>query len=180
MGFKTQLQIGKIGETIIASWFKSRGYNVLPVYEKEISEGKGPTLFTFDNSNIICPDMLVFNNQKCFWIEAKHKTAFSWHRISKKWVTGIDLRHYFHYLEIAKKYSQWQVFLLFLHKDGIAKDTPGGMISPTGLFGGELIFLSSNENHRHTNHGRTGMVYWNVDTLMKYSDLDSVLKIKSV
>ena len=28
------------------------------------------------------------------------RTAFSWHRLSGRWVTGIDLRHYEHYQEI--------------------------------------------------------------------------------
>ena len=175
MGFKKQLHIGKIGESIIAEWLKHRGYNVLPVYEKEISEGKGPTLFTFDNKDIICPDIFVFNGETAFWVEAKHKSAFSWHRITKRWVTGIDLKHYYDYLEIANKYSSWPVFLLFLHRDGTAKDTPIGMISPTGLYGEDILILSGKENHRHENHGKTGMVYWAISSLNKYAHLEAMI-----
>jgi len=177
MGFKTQLEEGKIGESVIASWLKSRGYNVLPVYEKEISEFKGPTLFTFDDKDIICPDIFVFNNKKSFWVEAKHKTAFSWHRNTERWVTGIDLKHYSHYLEIANKYSRWPVFLLFLHREGVAKDTPIGMVSPTGLYGEDILFLEKHENHRHKNHGNSGMVYWNEETLKKYTELDNIIGV---
>jgi len=174
MSFSHQLQIGKVGESLIAKWFQCRGYNILPVYEKEISENKGPVLFSAEGENIICPDMLVFKKDKILWIEAKHKTAFTWHRISRKWVTGIDLNHYRHYQRVATNLSGWPVYLMFLHKMGTAKDTPDGLISPSGLFGEELLFLSQHENHRHMNWGKSGMVYWNSDTLKKYADLETI------
>ncbi len=167
MGFDQQLQAGKIGESYIANWFKNRGFNILPVYEKEISEGKGPTLFTAENKQIIATDMLIFKENKIFWIEAKHKTAFSWHRITGRWVTGIDIKHYTHYLELAKL-SKWPIWLIFLQKGGHAKDSPE--ISPSGLYGGELTYLSRNENHRHMNHGSSGMVYWSDSVLNRISN----------
>jgi len=111
------------------------------------------------------------------WIEAKHKTAFTWHRISKKWVTGIDLNHYRHYQRVATSLSGWPVYLMFLHKTGIAKDTPVGLISPSGLFGEELNFLSQHENHRHQNWGKHGMVYWSSEILKKYVDLETIIKL---
>lgn len=166
--FEYQLQVGKIGESYIAKWLQNKGCNILPVYEKEINEGKGPTLFKADRTTVICPDMLCFKNNSIFWVEAKHKTAFSWHRKTKRWVTGIDLNHYTSYLEVANNLIGWPVVLMFLHKDGTAKDTPEGMVSPTGLYGGDIRFLSKNENHRHSNWGRHGMVYWNINSLMKF------------
>lgn len=162
MSFEEQLRFGKIGESRIAHVLKGRGLHILPVYEKEISEGKGPVLFTADNRNLVLPDMLAFNDSKTIWIEAKHKTAFTWHRITGKWVTGIDLHHYRDYLEVLKL-SPWPVWLLFLHDGGQAKDSPAD--SPAGLFGGELGLLSRNEHHRHMNHGKHGMVYWGVPPL---------------
>lgn len=179
MGFKQQLAIGRIGESLIAKWLISKNYNVLPVYEKEISDNKGPTLFSSDSKQLICMDLFVFNKRgKAFWIEAKHKTAFSWHRNTDKWVTGIDLHHYKHYLKIADYCSPWPIYLMFLHKNGVAKDTPKDKISPSGLFGGELQFLRKNENHRHRNHGRSGMVYWGIDVLKKYCELDEMFNPK--
>ena len=171
MSFADKLAIGKIGESVIASWFLSRGYSVLPVYEKEVNEGKGPTLFCSDKTQLISPDMLVFNSAsgKVYWIEAKHKSAFTWHRNTRAWVTGIDLHHYTQYLEVAKR-TPWNVWLLFLHRSGIAKDTPDGMISPVGLFGGNIALLSRQEHHRYENHGRSGMVYW-AHTSLKKLDL---------
>lgn len=174
MTFEQQLNFGKIGESIIANWLKRKGYSVLPVYEKEIQEGKGPQVFTLQG-NLIAPDLLVFGNaiDKVWWIEAKHKSAFSWHRITRRWVTGIDLRHYEDYLRVAQ-ISPWPVWLLFLQRDGRAKDTPLGKNSPTGLYGGTLAYLQNNENHRHDNWGKSGMVYWSETTLTKIAELTKV------
>ncbi len=103
------------------------------------------------------------------WVEAKHKTAFSWHRLTERWVTGIDLRHYEHYLRVAMK-TPWPVWLLFLHEGGQAKDSPAE--SPAGLFGNELLFLSAHENHRSDKWGRSGMVYWAEASLKKLAGLE--------
>lgn len=171
MSFQEKLHEGKIGESYIAKWFQGKGYNVLPVYQIEIQENKGPTLFTSDNTQLICPDILVFKDKRVFWIEAKHKTAFSWHRLTKRWVTGIDIRHYEDYKRVATTLSGWPVYLMFLHKNGgVAKDTPSGMVSPTGLYGGEIMYLSENENHRHDNWGKSGMVYWSTEVLRKFDE----------
>ena len=177
--FDRQLQFGKIGEGYIASWLRERKrFNVLPVYEKEIKEGKGPVLFTVDD-NLIAPDLLCFRGPTVIgndvrWIEAKTKSAFTWHRITQQWVTGIDLKHYHDYLEVSKL-SPWPVWLLFLHLPGTAKDTPCGMDSPTGLFGNELGYLAEHENHRHDNWAN-GMVYWAYGTLAKLASLDDVME----
>lgn len=167
MSFEQKLTYGKAGESRIANYFKSKGYSVLPIYEKEMTEFKGPTLFGFDSSDIIAPDMLVFSESKCFWIEAKRKSAFSWHRNTGRWTTGIDMHHYENYLQIANKYSPWPVWLFFLHEDGTAKDTPQGKVSPTGLYAGELLNLRENENHRNERWGKHGMVYWAKESLKK-------------
>ena len=174
MGFEQQLKIGKIGESQIAQWLNGRGLHVLPVYEKEIAERKGPTLFSADGIQRICPDLLAFRDGKAYWIEAKHKEAFSWHRKTERFVTGIDIRHYEEYQEVQRVHPEWQIWLLFLHKKGIAKDTPPGMVSPSGLFGASLNYLVGSENHWHRNHGPSGMVYWSRKTLHYIADLEEV------
>jgi len=173
--FEQKLAFGKAGESLIANWLKRRGYSVLPVYEKEIGAGKGPQVFTA-NGDFIAPDLLIFGKDsvKVWWIEAKHKSAFTWHRITSRWVTGIDLKHYQNYLTV-QELSPWPVWLLFLQRDGQAKDTPPGMISPTGLYGRSLVYLRRHENHRHGNWGRGGMVYWADSVLIKIADLCQVL-----
>jgi len=161
--FKENLSRGKIGESRIAQYFKDKGYNVLPVYELETDTGKGPQLFT-PRKGLIAPDMLVFKMDKCFWIEAKHKTAFSWHRNTSRWVTGIDLRHYYDYCEVDDS-TPWPVWLMFWQRGGQAKDSPADY--PAGLFGNTLEYLRQHENHRHENWGKSGMVYWNINSLKR-------------
>jgi len=167
MSFSASLDYGKAGESAIARWLRGRGLSVLPVYEKIVHEGKGPQLFTPDKP-LIAPDLFVFGKGNAYWMEAKHKTAFSWHRITGRWVTGIDLRHYADYCEIDDS-TPWPVWLLFLHEGGQAKDSPPN--SPAGLFGETLSKLRLCENHRHENWGTSGMVYWARESLRHLAPL---------
>lgn len=167
MEFEARLQFGQAGESAIATWLRSRGSSVLPVYEKLLDTGKGPQVFG-PQGNLVAPDLLTWRGDKTCWIEAKHKSAFSWHRASRRWVTGIDLRHYEDYCRVADS-SPWHVWLLFMHRGGQAKDSPAE--SPSGLYGNDLAILRGCENHRHANWGKSGMVYWAEASLKKMADL---------
>lgn len=175
MSFAETLKTGKAGESLIARYFLRKGYNILPVYEKTDNDFKGPTITTPLAGALIAPDLLVFKADKVFWIEAKHKSAFTWHRISNQWVTGVDIHHYQQYLKVQEAQPSWDIWLFFLHREGTAKDTPSGMVSPTGLFANRLEYLHLHENHRHTNWGRHGMVYWSVNALKLIAPLGSIL-----
>ena len=157
MRFADKLEAGRgrAGETAIARWLIARGHSVLPVYEKIIEDGKGPQLFSA-SGGLVAPDLVAFKDGRVLWIEAKHKTAFTWWRIGQVFETGIDLRHYLDYLKVREK-SGCPVFLLFLHKGGQAKDSP---LSPDGLYGNDLSVLAAHESHRDPRWGRSGMVYW--------------------
>lgn len=169
VSFSERLQTGLLGEGEIARWFNDKGYAVLPAYEVEMNNGKGPRIFTAEGS-LISPDLLVFNSRKVFWIEAKTKSAFTWHRASQTWQTGIDRKHWSHYLQVAQR-TPWPVWILFLHRPGsIAKDTPEGMTSPCGLFGNTIEKLNANIHHEHENHGPSGMVYWTIGALRKLDE----------
>lgn len=173
MSFSQSLTFGKTAESAIARWLLSKGFSILPVYEKLGNEYKGPTLTT-PSGSLIATDMLVYRANNILWVEAKHKTAFSWHRITDRWVTGIDLCHYQDYLQIAKQ-SPWPVWLLFLHEGGQAKDSPAN--SPAGLFGNNIEILRVCENHRHTKWGNGGMVYWAVDSLKQLALLEEIERL---
>ena len=164
--FSEKLKEGKLGESQIANWLKKRGHNILPVYEIEKGQYAGPAVYTSEGESVIAPDMLIFGKGKTVWIEAKHKDAFTLHRITGNMVTGIDLHHYREYQKI-KQISEWPVWLMFLHRGGQAKDSPP---SNSGLYCGELGYLGEHENHRHDNWGKTGMVYWAESTFKKLSD----------
>jgi len=167
--FDSKLEWGQLGEGEIAKWLRARGWSILPVYEKEIHNGKGPRLFLPKSAQLVAPDMLAFKANGALWIEAKTKTVFSWHRVTQKWVTGIDLHHYQQYLQVADV-SPWPVWLLFLHKESSEPSRQEPWPCPTGLYGGLISNLAKSENHRHENWGKTGMVYWAEQTLKKIAD----------
>lgn len=152
-------RFGKVAESAIAQYLMRRGRAILPVYEKLIDEGKGPQLFTAEGS-FVAPDLCAIGNGKIIWAEVKHKTAFTWHRITGRWTTGIDLRHYSDYQRVAEK-TRLPVWIFFLHEGGAAKDSPPD--SPSGLFGNELGILTQRENHRSDRWGKSGMVYWAIE-----------------
>jgi len=170
--FAKQLQFGKAAEQDIALWLRGRGSSLIPVYEKIIEEGKGPQVFLPEDS-LIAPDFLEWRNGKVRWIEAKHKTAFSWHRLTNRWVTGIDLHHYLDYLRVSEL-TPWPVWILFLQRGGAAKDSPSE--SPVGLFGNDIAYLRSHENHRSMRHGKGGMVYWAIDSLRFIAPINEVTR----
>lgn len=146
---------------------------MLPVYEIIKSQGKGPQLY-MPNTELIAPDLFVFRGTNAWWMEAKHKTAFTWHRNTGRWVTGIDMRHYTDYCKV-NDLTPWDVWLVFLHEGGQAKDSPAN--SPAGLFGNTLKFLREHENHRSGNWGKGGMVYWALASLQKMAELEEVLPV---
>ena len=171
-------EVGLAGESLIAKWLMVSGWQILPIYEKIIGDYKGPTLYTI-GKRIIAPDLLCFNSKRGVirWIEAKHKTAFSWYRKSRVWTTGIDSYLFDEYLEIRESIGL-PLFLMFLHKGGHAKDSPE--TSPAGLFGGEILELRNCVNHCYgedmpNNYGRGGMTYWDKDSLIRYTSYENVI-----
>lgn len=189
MSFEDKLTFGKVAEGLIAQWLMSRGSSVLPVYEIEKSSGKGPQLFGLDSS-LVAPDMVAFTANGVVWIEAKHKTVFTWHRNTKQWTTGIDLRHYGDYLKVAKA-TRLPVWLMFFHRSDTPSDNDLQMgcpnVCPTGLFAGDIFELVTQENHRTLpldfyregvkGHGKSGMVYWSVSVLKKLATHDQVIRV---
>ena len=183
--FADSLSTGQLGESLIAQWLRRRGWHVLPAYEKEIDNGKGPRLFMASDagkSQLIAPDLLAMRGGKFMWVEAKHKTRFSWYGKGGYWVTGVDRRHFEDYCRVADD-TDLDVWLLFLHRDSsawpedIAKwGAPS--TCPTGLFGRSIAALRLEENQSHTSDkwGTSGMVYWKpYTTLLPIAQLGEVM-----
>jgi hypothetical protein len=185
MSFETQLEFGRVAESAIAAWLKKRGSAVLPAYEIEKSSGKGPQLFSMEG-NFVVPDMLAFTYAGNCWIEAKHKSVFTWHRSTGQWTTGIDLRHYGEYFNVLWR-AKLPIWLLFYHRSSVPaeKDRPHCPPEcPTGLFGGKLTDLLFRESHRAPQldesrkgmrgHGYSGMVYWSEKQLIRLATCEEV------
>jgi hypothetical protein len=170
--FADKLTFGQLGESAISRWLQSRGHSIFPAYEKQIGSGKGPQLFT-STGDLVLPDLLAFRDGNIRWFEAKHKTCFTWHRITGRWTTGIDIRHYTEYQQVATVTSL-PVWLLFWHPRAIPSDDdikhgcPAQC--PTGLFGNDIAVLVGCESHRSTKWGRSGMVYWAEHSLRRLAD----------
>lgn len=173
--FRERLAFGQVGEGLISRWLRRKLHCiVLPAYEIE-KDNKGPRLFMPDNTQLITPDLLAISQQQIVqWIEAKHKSVFTWHRKSQQWVTGIDQKHYKHYLEVNRA-TPWKVWLMFLHSEDSCPDKNDPYPCPTGLFGNALEYLRQNENHRWGQYGNGGMVYWSHDKLQKLASISEVL-----
>lgn len=175
--FGIQFARGQIAEGEIAQWVcRSKGGTVLPVYEKETPTGKGPRLFLPDKQ-LIAPDMFVITSHGAKWIEAKSKAHFTWYRKTKQWQTGIDLRHYLDYLEVAER-TPFPIWLLFLHRnptpsiDDLNHGSPAKC--PTGLFRLISDEMKQAEDHRdrYEKNGRGfPMVYWNHKNLTRLATI---------
>lgn len=189
MSFAENLRTGRATESLIAKWLMARGAAVMPAYEIELKTGKGPQVFT-SAASFVAPDLLVFNDHGIQWVEAKHKTVFTWHRMSQQWTTGIDLRHYADYLRVTQQ-TKLSVWLLFFHdtEQPAGRDVAHGCpdTCPTGLFGGDLFNLVEHESHRtrpldtfrkgEKGHGHSGMVYWSVNSLRKIASREDVIRM---
>ena len=170
MTFAKSYDFGRVGEGAVEKWLKDSGYSVLPVYEVEKDVHKGPRLFMLDKA-LICPDMFAFRaDGDARWIEAKTKSAFTWHQITETWQTGINKRHWEDYQKVDRE-TPWRAYLIFLHLDGRAVDTPQGMTSPTGLFGRSVANLSQCVDHEW---GDPPMVYWKYEDLRKLAALEDL------
>src|SRR2546421_7532615 len=162
---------GRIGEGSIAKWArKVFFFKQKTAYEIEIPSGKGPRLL-LDGYELIAPDFYAIRidgtTVLCKWIEAKHKTRFTWHFMSGNWQTGIDRRHYEDYLQV-QEVTQTIVYIMFLHRSNIPseKDLAKGSpcTCPTGLYCRSIDYLKMHEHHKdsYEKDGREyPMVYWN-------------------
>ncbi len=176
--FQRRLAFGQIAETAIAQWImRVRGGQVLPIYDIEYETGKGPRIFSADG-DLVAPDLLVFSRGKLHWIEAKHKSVFSWYRKKQRWETGIDLRHYHQYLKVRESFSL-PVWLLFLHRifmpspiDRKYPDCPESC--PVGLYGNDLDVLQTKA--REDLRWARGMVYWGINDIKLLATLDTVIQ----
>jgi hypothetical protein len=165
--FREQLEIGQLGESLIAQWLQKRGWHVLPAYEKEIDTGKGPRLFAATASGggrLISPDLLIMKGGIFQWIEAKHKTRFSWYGLGKHFVTGVDIRHFAVICKVAD-ITGLPVWLLFLHKESQTWSSDverwnAPSVCPTGLLGQDISILRLKQSHRSDKYGKSGMIYW--------------------
>lgn len=157
--FVQSLAFGHLAEGQIEAWLRrARRFSVLPVYEGGRAK-KGPRLFTPTRA-LVSPDMLAIRGKDIRWVEAKHKTYFTWYRIGKVWTTGIDSYYFDQYVQLSEL-TEIPVWILFLHS---RSDSVDGNC-PTGLFGADVFHLRGCVDHEYKAYGKGGMLYWKHDDL---------------
>lgn len=169
-----------MGESVIALWLRSKGYTVIPAYEKQADDWKGPRVF-LPSGKLVAPDMFCLITRGAttygMWVEAKTKSRFTWYRNGETWQTGIDEPHFNDYNELQRVHHL-PVFLMFYHQNPTpsADDLRWGSPPdcPTGLFVGRLdVLLSRAQRGRgYYQNGRyRPMVYWDLADLSRYATL---------
>ena len=165
MTFDDDLARGEsIEDAVAAQFFAPRGWAVIRAKNLGPQEAfRGPFLTGPMGQKWSLPDFLATKGATKRWCEIKGKGRFTWHRITRRWTTGIDLAKYGDYLAVSH-HTGLAVWLLFVHEESTPsdEDCAGGSPPrcPTGWFTQSLSALRQCENHRHANWGRSGMVYW--------------------
>ena len=111
VSFEEQLQYGKEGEKEIALYLLNKGCSILPLYQ--FNDELAPKIFTA-NEIITSPDLTVFKEEKCFFIEVKRKKQ--WVRFGEIVETGCNYRHYAEYKKVSR-FTGIKLFLIFLHEN---------------------------------------------------------------
>jgi hypothetical protein len=164
--FREKLTFGQIGESLIARYLRLQGWTILPAYEKEIDNGKGPRLFLplwAEDAELITPDLQAIKMQQVKWIEAKHKNMATFFRKKWRWQTGIDKHHYLDYLKVQDRTPTWPIWLLFLQEVPLETNAPPGVEKcPTGLFGCPITqpFADEGSYYNYEKRRSYDMVYW--------------------
>lgn len=166
MSFTKKLADGHTYEMLICKKLRRNGWNVLPAYEIRNTK-KSPRLFTSECGDLVIPDLLALKDDKIMWVEIKSKSAFTWHRKTGTWQTGLDINHWNDYKKVYE-ITGLPVWIYFVHKTGHnAVDTPDDLNSPVGIYKQHIDRLIKTVDHKHINHGRYGMVYWQECDLIK-------------
>lgn len=162
--FEERRKKGTVAENLVIRWLVQRGNTVLPAYDTDGSERKGPRLIT-PGGKLVLPDALVYGRSGVFWAEIKRKDGFSWHRRTGQWVTRVNLHYYADYCAIDAA-GPWDVWLFFLQE---GKEDPIKQIGgPAGLYCAPLKYLRSHEHHRFANVGEHGGVFWE-ESVLRYA-----------
>lgn len=171
--FETDLGVGKVGESIVATYLRHNGYAVLPAYERSLAD-KGPQLFLPDFTSLAVPDILAIKAGRTHWAEVKYKSAPIWYHSQQEWRTGTDYTYFLRYLTVARS-TPFPVWLYFLYKGGFIENA--GRESPSGLYAASVEDLAKAIAYFNPNSGNGGMVLWRLDSLQKYASLETLERV---
>lgn len=108
--FESKLKLGEEGEHEVAQYLMRRGVSVLPLYQFDIDTA--PVIYSA-NSETISPDLICFKDD-AFMVEVKTKNQ--WVSYMGRVETGLNLKHYNHYKQIACITGK-EVYVFFNHRE---------------------------------------------------------------
>lgn len=149
--FNELLKFGEEGEKDIALWLINKGYNVLPLYQFEADQS--PKIF--GNEVCVSPDLVVFKEKTCTFVEVKRKTR--WIKYKGTVETGCNYSTYLHYRKISEN-TGIKLFMIFKHEER----------NPLGIYS-----INVNEKGRYWDGRVNGikrhkeMYFWPLESLTK-------------
>jgi len=162
--FAKKIEVARQFEKALAAWFQTRfGAYILPTYDYSgLQEDKPPKLLA-ESESLVIPDLLICRRGKTTWVECKWKSSTALHRNTNTPTTGINLRHWEHYLRV-RRVSGCDVVVMFIH------------IAEQEMRGDTIETLRANEHHRYDGGkmGRDGMIFWDWGKLRRWCTLAEV------
>ncbi len=178
---------GQKVENMVLQFFLTKGRMLVEVgaLKKEGLDGKAPSIYVPNRiTPLVSPDLLTVKTdydqtvlQSTFWdfpflwAEVKGKNEFTFYRRKDRWQTGIDKRHYEHYVEV-QTLTRIPAWLFFFQPE----DTPKPqrepipekhLPMPRGLYACPISQKYSDEWEH--------MVYWGICELQQVATVEEVL-----
>lgn len=158
--FEAMLQHGEHYEHLLAKLLERRGFRVL-----------GEARFNWKTNGVrdsrtlrathLYPDLLVERNGRARWIDAKFKTHADLYRRTQTLVTGIPMRHWLYYKEIALK-TATPVAIAFLHQQ--ENEIRSAYLT-------DLERCISHQSDKMSRHGMIFFVYNQIPVVGRFEEL---------
>ena len=157
--FDDRLNFGVEGEDFAAAWARRLGFSVLPHQPCPPNGKGGPRILTPHHGELVAPDLPLWREGVPLLLEVKRKAAFTLHRATGAWVTGVEASYFEQYCRV------WDVtgvrtFLGFVHDDDPAQLT----------LGGEVWQLAQRVHHQYPETGDSRMLYWDRRRLVNLAE----------
>ena len=162
--FEARLSFAKAIERAGEEWLKRRGWLVLsPSDYSGPDDDKPPSLHGAARSFVL-PDTLAFRAGRARFVECKWKTAATFHRVTQRWETGIQLRHWEDYRRVRAESGvpTWIVWVHGREREMRGMDLEGlSELSPRPYDGPKM--------------GPGGMIFFPWQGLVRLASLDAVV-----
>lgn len=101
--FERAVEVGRMGERLVARWFQSHNWGVIPSYDYTGSNGEKAPRLMFEAASHVVPDLDLCRSGRRWWVEVKtYADAAENKRLGCK-VHGIKQRHFDDYVSVERE-----------------------------------------------------------------------------